>query len=398
MYTVFVVAADPLREQLTETIKTLNGAIVNGSSTSLRQALNDAAGDAPGVMLVDDRLIAELPALADQLNRCPFPLVLLADEAQAADAARRALMIRARDLVWISRWAVDLPVLLPQTAQPLIGSDHEGRIITVFSSKGGVGKSTVALNTALAFAKITGKAVALLDWDFEFGDLATMIGVVPRVTILDVIQSHPVDNAKLERALIAIPDTRVHLLAAPTDPRGAEEMDPGNGVRILQLLRKSFDWVLIDLPPGYSDMNVAALDFCDMVLAVCSPDVIAARTMAQVLSLFAEGFQYPAEKVRLVLNRSGSLTGIDAADIAQVLSKPIAFHLPSGGVLPVKASNQGVPLLRYAPKSNLALAILDMARQIVEEAFGPMRTAKSRAVEPKVRGLTRWTARLTGSK
>ncbi|MDA8193062.1 MAG: AAA family ATPase [Thermaerobacter sp.] len=377
MYTVYVAAREEMRVPLVQAIKGYPGAILNGSSVNLRQALGECAGEHPGVFLIDDALLAENVGLLDQLSQLPYPTLVVGSEGAAA---RRALVMRARDLVPLERWTQELQPALERVATPIEGGEvPAGKVIVVFSSKGGVGKSTVSLNLAVALAKVSKRPTALVDLDVQFGDLAAMLGEMPKATIHDLVLEETIDWGKVERVLATIPDSHAKFLAAPAAPQEAEDIGAEHVVRILQLLKEHFAYVVIDTAPGYSEINVGALDFCDLVFTVCTPDVVTIRTVSQALRLFYEGFRYPPQKVRLVMNRAGSRTGVESQDIVKTLNNPINHQLPSDGLWPVKAANSGRPLVLLNADSAVSKGVTDIARQIVDQYEGPSRKAAGRA-------------------
>jgi pilus assembly protein CpaE len=282
------------------------------------------------------------------------------------------LAIRARDVVAKSAWQEELIPCLSRVAPPLEGSVKKlGKIIVVFSSKGGVGKTTIAVNLAMALGERAHSPLVLLDLDLAFGDVAPMIGQVPQVTIHDLLNT-AIDQPTIKRAVTEV-GSNVSVLPAPVRPEQAEDIHAEHLVRILEVLRESFTYIVIDMAPGYGELNVTALDMSDIILTVCTPDVVTLRTVGQALQLFREGFRYPADKVRLVLNRSGSRTGVNVQDIEAILNNQVVYELPSDGSLPVRSANEGAPLVAKYPNSNLTKAILAMADALIKEDFGNRR-------------------------
>ncbi|AUW94781.1 MAG: P-loop NTPase [Sulfobacillus thermotolerans] len=393
MFTVYVASRDELRNALTVAVKNIPEAILNGSSSDLRQALEECAAEVPGVLLIDDALLAQNIGLFEKVAEVPYPVVVLAAPADA-QAARRALTIRAKDFISLDRWAEDLGPILSRVAVPIQGETREdGRVLVVFSSKGGVGKTTIAVNLAIGLAKASHQPVAIMDLDIQFGDVAPMVGDAPLVTLYDLVKSGaPVDAEMLKRALKRVANN-VYMLAAPENPEEADDVRAEHIVQILQLLRETHAYVVVDTAPGYTDVNVAAFDFADTILTVCTPDVVTLRTVGQALQVFYDGFHYPKDKVQIVLNRSGSRTGVETADIAQVLQSPIAYQLPSDGAFPVRAANEGHPLLLQFPDSALSRAIYSMASELVRETQG-----RSRQESKKTSAKRTLFARLTGRK
>ncbi|WP_242848386.1 AAA family ATPase [Sulfobacillus thermosulfidooxidans] len=371
---MYVASQEGLRAKLVGAVKNIPGAVLDGSSTDLRQALDECATEHPGVLLIDDELLVQNIGLFEQIAALPYPIVVLASPTDAG-AARRALAVKAKDFISLESWQQDLAAILSRVATPLEGEvHHDGRVIVVFSSKGGVGKTTLSVNLAIALAKASRQPVALVDLDIQFGDVAPMVGDAPLVTLYDLVKGTThIDADMVKRALKRVANN-VYILAAPNNPEEADDIRADHIVQVLQLLRETHAYVVVDTAPGYTDINVAAFDFSDTILTVCTPDVVTLRTVGQALQVFYDGFHYAKDKVRIVLNRSGSKTGVETTDIAQVLQSPVNYQLPSDGAYPVRAANEGQPLMLQFPESALARAIQNIANELVQETEGRQRT------------------------
>ncbi len=374
MFTVYVASQEGLRAKLVGAVKNISGAVLDGSSTDLRQALDECATGHPGVLLIDDELLAQNIGLFEQIAAVPYPVVVLASPTDAG-AARRALAIKAKDFISLDSWQQDLAAILSRVATPLEGEvHHDGRVIVVFSSKGGVGKTTLSVNLAIALAKASRQPVAIVDLDIQFGDVAPMVGDAPLVTLYDLVKGTTHIEADMVKRALKRVANNVYILAAPNNPEEADDIRADHIVQVLQLLRETHAYVVVDTAPGYTDINVAAFDFSDTILTVCTPDVVTLCTVGQALQVFYDGFHYAKDKVRIVLNRSGSKTGVETTDIAQVLQSAVSYQLPSDGAYPVRAANEGQPLMLQFPESALARAIQNIANDIVQETEGRQRT------------------------
>ena len=381
MFTVYVVALDDLAADIVHIVKSVNGASLMGSTPDLREALAIVAMTLPGVLVVDDELLEAMPGMVASLQQVQCPIILLT-RGQDAAAARRALNIRARDLVQVSQLAAELPSAMLRYAQRADGDQKLGRILTIYSSKGGVGKTTLAVNLAVALGALTRRPTALVDLDLQFGDAAALLGDPPNTTIHDLALQPQVDHTSLGRALVVTANGHVHLLAAPTVPTDAADVGGDLVAHLLTLLRESHDYVIVDTAPGVNDVNVAALDLSDDILTVVTPDVVTVRTIKQVLDLFHGGFRYPTSKVRLVMNRAGSETGLAPDDITSALNTPIEQSFPSDGTSPVRAANQGKALYLVNPDSGFAQQVKQMAARLVEEQGGRLRSVRERGRAP----------------
>lgn len=375
MFTVYAAVAPDVYEPVVRAIKDTQDAVLLGVASDLRQALSDCAAERPGAFVVDDQLLEQNPGSLASMESVGYPVLLLIRQDDPA-TARRALAIRARDMVAATAVAVDLPGVLTRHAEASITQPQAGKVIVVFSSKGGVGKTTLAVNLAMALNLLSHHSVALADLDLQFGDVAALLGDLPPGNIHDLAVAPTLDRLSVERVLAKIGNTDVNMLAAPAMPQESEDIRPELVVRVLQMLKETHSYVVVDTAPGFSDVNVAALDYADYVLTVLTPDVVTIRTIKQALDLFWTGFHYSAGKVRLVLNRAGSRSGIEAQDISAALGSNVYWELPSDGSWPVKAANQGRALMVFQPTSLLSQSIRDMARSLIEEHEGQRRVVK----------------------
>lgn len=365
MFSVYLAGSEAHADEISNFLKSFPDTLmVMGWADTLEKAWADCRRDAPGVFLLDDHLLRANPGWIEKWSQAPFPIVLWAS-ALDPESARRALAIKAKDLVSGPSWPTELVPALERVAVPFYQRDKkDGRIVAVFSSKGGVGKTTLSVNLAVALAEKTHEPILIVDLDLEFGDVSAMVGLEPTLTI------HDVDPEHLDQSLEAIlqrPLAPVSVLPAPLTPDQAEDVTSAFLVRLLQHVKQAYRFVILDLAPGYHEFNIAALDIADLVLTVCTPDVVALRTVGHALALFREQFRYPSEKVRLVLNRTGSNTGIERSDIVAILKASRLYELPSAGAMPVRAANDGVPFMLREPRTPLSEAIMTLADDLLRD-------------------------------
>lgn len=379
MVTVCVAAAPDLLGGVAAAVRNTAGAVLVAVAEDLRTGLAQAESESAQVLVVDDRLLEDNPGLLNRVKAGPWTVVVLTRRADA-DVLRRAVAVGAAEVVEADRAAEEIGGKIAlYVAEEGPERAEVGRVLTVFSSKGGVGKTTIAVNLAVALGKLARRPAALVDLDLEFGDASALVGQVPRATLHDLMTVPHLDQPVLERVMPAVAGGAVAFLAAPGHPSEAEDIRPEVVAEVLQLLRRMYSFVVVDTAPGFRDVTVTALDAADLILTVLTPDVVTVRTVKQVLDLFGTGLRYPPEKIRLVLNRSGTAAGLELPDIAGVLGRSVAWELPSDGAWPVRAANQGQPLVLFRPDSRLAQALRSVARTLVEEQEGRRRTVKERA-------------------
>ncbi|ROR90454.1 AAA family ATPase [Nocardioides aurantiacus] len=233
------------------------------------------------------------------------------------------------------------------------GAEHEGRVLTVFSPKGGVGKTTMTVNLALALTQL-GSRVCVVDLDLAFGDVAITVQVIPQHTIADAAGFEDrLDWALLEGLLTSHP-SGLQLLAAPTQPEGRDRITPALVRRIISTLRHRFDHVLIDTPPGFDDQVLGAFDETDECIIVATldvPTVKNAKVALETLDLL-----HLVERRHLVLNRADDEVGLTASDVEGILGMPVALTLPSATAV-ASATNHGDPIVHAKPDHPVSRAI-----------------------------------------
>jgi pilus assembly protein CpaE len=241
---------------------------------------------------------------------------------------------------------------------------RRGRFIAVAGAKGGVGKTTLAANLAVALRTRTGQQVAAIDADFAFGDLALHLNVASDLTILDLLsRAGELDGTMVDKVLSLHP-SGLRVLLGPNLPEhadliGAKQLSP-----LFEGLSKFFDYIVIDCQQSYDDRLLSTLDRADLVLLVLTPEVGPVRNTTHFLRL-SQLLNYQAGKIQLVVNRADSNVGISPLQIQRMLGLKEVLTLPSGGRIVVQSVNKGSPLVLDDPESNWAKSIHTMA-QFVE--------------------------------
>ncbi len=240
-------------------------------------------------------------------------------------------------------------------------------VSTVFSPKGGVGKSVTAVNLATALARASGDPVVVLDLDLQFGDVSAMLRLQPAHTFTDAVSAGDLLDETLLRSFLARHEkTGVSVLAAPTSPSEADRVDAAAMLRVLDILRGMFAHVVIDTPPHLSEVVLQAVAESDLVGFVVEMDVPSVKSARLGLQAF-ELLQLPMSKVVLLLNRADSKVHLKPDHIERVLEMKVDIALPSDAAVP-QSINQGVPLLLQYPRSQYAAQINQLARLVLARA------------------------------
>lgn len=242
-----------------------------------------------------------------------------------------------------------------------------GRIIAFCSNKGGVGKSVLAVNMAVALRQRSGKRVAIIDGDFYYGNVGTYLGVPPVRSIMDLIPVvDEMDTEAADRVLIRHA-SGVRVLVGPARPDHAADVSPIHVQRVIEFLAGTYDYVVIDCQTVIDHRLMPALDLANDIMVVVVPEMGCLKNMRVLLDQFLEA-GIDMKKVHVVLNRAATNVEIEARDIEQAFKQKVDFSLSSGGRPVILSINRGVPLIMDQPKNPVSQQILKMADHFIPQA------------------------------
>lgn len=300
-----------------------------------------------------------------------------------------AMRAGIRDVVDLSRGTSELEDALHRAATWTLNlQQHQaeegprlptqrGSVTSVFSSKGGTGKTFLACNLAVALAEGTGEDTAILDLDLGMGDVLAHFGLEAAKGLDDLLSLGPRDDRDLVRAAGTQLRDRLFGFAAPADP-GAQAVAGETIGKLLRTLRAQFANVVVDTGGGYADHVLAALDVSDTICLITGLDVVSVRHLSVALdTLVSLGF--PREKFRFVLNRADSKVGLGADEVEGVMELEVDVMIPSSRIVPT-ALNKGRPVVLEAPRSDVAVSIAGLADRIrgIEEPASRKRRRSAR--------------------
>lgn len=232
------------------------------------------------------------------------------------------------------------------------------RVITVFGSKGGLGKTTIATNLAVKLAE-NKKKVALIDLDLQFGDVHVFMDIEPKDTISELVQEVYTPNIDSVRSYMVVHSSGVHVLCAPRSPEYAEIVSAERVQSLLTLLRSYYDYVIIDTPPTFNDVALTAIESSSTVLFVTGLDISILKNSKLSLSLLDSLQQ--KDKIKVLVNRAVEMNSITLNDVQKILNCPIWARIPSDYKVAVSALNRGVPFVIAAPNTKLSQSITYVA-------------------------------------
>lgn len=237
-----------------------------------------------------------------------------------------------------------------------------GTIVTLFGVKGGIGKTTVAVNIAAGIARASGNHVALVDADTQFGDCAVMLDLVPERTIVDAAGEVDAATPHLIEPYLTDHVSRVSLLAAPASPADAESVTPELVGNALKSLAATHDFVVVDTSPRIDAVTALAIDLSSLVLVLVTPEVPCVRRTRAALDLL-EAAGYSRDKIKLLLNRASKRAEVPNADLETALGSPIYAEIPDDRAV-VRSITTGTPVVMADAKSDAGRAFLELGRNL----------------------------------
>ena len=357
-------------EPLVDALNQHDDVEVVGYSEHVADAFAPLAGGHLQVVLHGTR-DAHLPVhdIASIREHTQAPLILLAS-GESSQLLNEALETDVADVLLLPQLADNVVFAVRKAAhagrrlESEGGVGKRGRILTVFSPKGGTGKTVTATNLACAFAKYEKKRTLLIDLDLQFGDAAIMLGLEPEKTIYDLV----VAPGELDSEKLAGYTTRhasgVDVLPAPLRPEDAELVTEPKVNRLLEVARGSYDLIVVDTSPFFHGPMLATLDRTDELLVLCGLDVPTLKNV-KLAQHTLDLLSFPASRVRFILNRSNSKVGMKQSEVESALGVKIAFEMPSDRAVPL-AVNRGTPAVLAEAGCDFSRAVRSIAKGLLE--------------------------------
>src|SRR5918912_1080306 len=294
---------------------------------------------------------------------CPATAIISAARNASPDLILRSLRSGAREFLRLPIIAEEFKTVLDRTAEFCAGQKaapkKKGRMIAVFSSKGGCGTSFIATNLATALNQPT----VLVDLNLQAGDLPLFLGVDPKYSIADMVENRARMDDSLLASYITPHSSKLSLLAAPREADSADDIEPEHVFEALERLRESYDYVVLDPQHTFDAITLAALDQADDIVLVLTLDIPSIRSAQRALEIF-DRLGYQRRKVRIVVNRWSKQIDLDLRQVEKFLGEPVVGFIPSDYQTAVGSINLGTPLLQAEPTSKIALEIRRIAQQM----------------------------------
>jgi pilus assembly protein CpaE len=381
------------RDHLTKLLSFESDIEVVGAAASGAQALELAAQLLPGVVLMDINMpdMDGIAATERMSSEVPDAAVVMMSVQGEADYLRRSMLAGAREFLVKPFSSDELTASIRQVyarevekanrraAAPVMapggpaagaaggGRDRDGQIVAIFSPKGGVGRTTIAVNMAIAAATELGQTVVLVDASFQFGDVGVLLNLNPKnKSIADLVPELEAGEPESLDTFVINHSAGVRVLLAPPSPEMAELITPTVVKRVLEALRREHDLVIVDCTSWFNETTLAILDVADTVLTVLSLEITSIKNMRLFLEV-AEQLGYEQSKVKLVLNRADSSLGIRVTDVENSIGRKVDHTIVSDGRSVVYALNRGVPFFLSNRDAQVSQDILRLAVSVAGE-------------------------------
>jgi pilus assembly protein CpaE len=355
---------------------------VVGTASSGADAIEKAVKLLPDVILMDINMpdmdgIAATERLSAQV---PNAAVVMMSVQGEADYLRRSMLAGAREFLVKPFSSDELTASIRQVysrekekagraviAQAARAADPtmEGLVVAVFSPKGGVGRTTIAVNLAVAAASELGKKVTLVDGSFQFGDVAVLLNLNPKNKSMAELapELEAGGDPDSVETYTQAHSSGIRVLLAPASPEMAELITPAGVKHVIEILRQHSELVVVDCAAWFNDTLLGILDLADVVLTVLTLEITSIKNTRLFLEV-AEQLGY-SHKVRLVLNRADTTLGIRVADVEHSIGRKVDHTIVSDGRAVVYALNRGVPFVLSNRESQVSQDVLRLAASIV---------------------------------
>ncbi|MHC1716002.1 MAG: CpaE family protein [Acidaminococcaceae bacterium] len=328
----------------------------------------------PDIIIID----CNLPdlngfAVAELLtNQMPYSGVILMGLQDGPENLRRAMLAGAKDYI-VKPFPYDELLHAIKQVDSIIRkrrisekATKEGKVITVFSPRGGAGKTVLVANLALALATNKDLKIAIVDASLQFGDVAMLLNVTPKASIADMVTDiEHLDESVLTRYMLSFNDN-TRILPAPFQPEKAENVISNHVAEIIKLLKKHFDFIVIDTASIFNDVNLTILDVSDLLLLISAPDITTTKNIRLSLETLST-LGYPHDKIALILNRANAKAGLDLSEMEKSLNREFFATLPTDSELVLSSINRGVPFVLSHPNSQLSHDVFSLAKEIQGE-------------------------------
>lgn len=384
MENIKVLIVEVLQEQRTNIIDILSNVEyikIIGEADSLEETLKKLECKAADVVLMGSNVSENGYAATEKIiSEYPELAVVIIDENLKKETIHKALFAGAKDVLiypFTPAQLVDTiyrahellkkkSAVYRNNASKAKKQSSLGNVITLFSTKGGVGKTFIATNLAVALKKESGKRIVLVDLDLDFGNAALALNIAPKFTISDVVDDiNNIDQDLIESYLIRH-ESGIRILPANLKPQITEFINADHVQVILKTLQKSFDYVIIDMPARFYETIGPAFVIADNLFVVTTPEISTIRNVKSAL-LTLNDLNYPKSKIKVILNRSDRGSLIKPKDIEATLNQNIYASINFDYKNAISSLNEGITVVERNTKTGMGKEFINVAKKIIKD-------------------------------
>lgn len=281
----------------------------------------------------------------------------------------QTLRYGAKDFVSKPVIKKDLFVALVKCCQEDVKVLKKSQIISVFSNKGGVGKTAIATNLAVELTKLTRDKVALIDLNLPIGDVTTFLDIKPTIDISEIINNSQIDNSEfITDACRRYKDTSLYVLAEPPYIEQSRTLTPAQIVKLFDCLRNAFSYIVVDMGTNVDKLNMTILEKSDIILLITIVNLPLIRNCQRCLDLF-ENLEFPSDKTKVIVNRYLENDEITVEDVENTINKPVYWKVPNNYFTIMSSINKGIPVSEVNENSNITESFTQLASKLTEDMF-----------------------------
>ena len=341
--------------------------------TNLKEAFDEIMKEHPQLIIVDlsndkeesYKIIEKISATQKQTK------IIVTAASYDTDSIIKAMRSGAREFLPKPILKEDLLNTLNKINEQTYGTEKKTncKVITTFSNKGGIGKTSIATNLALEIANITKEKVALVDMNFQLGDVATFLDIKPSFDISYVVKNlDGTDDTFLLSTLDKYKDTDLYILADPPYMEQAKDITPEQISKLFDALRETFAYVIVDTSNVFDGKTITVLDNTDFIMLVTIVNLPAIRNCQRCLDVF-ERLGYDRDKTKIVINRYMENDEVSAEDVENALNQKVYWKIPNNYFTIMSSINKGLPVSLINPSSNIAQSYRELATVLSDNIY-----------------------------
>ena len=376
------------REHLAKLLAFDQAIEVAGAASSGEEAIQMAMDIRPDVVVMDINMPGIDGIAAAELisQRLPTVAIIMMSVHGEAEQMRRSLQAGAREFL-VKPFSSDefsetikrvydreearrhqIQAAMPGAPPPASEADAgDHQIIAVFSPKGGSGRTTIAVNLAIAMRQLSQGRVGILDANLQFGDVGVLLNLNPKNRSIVDVADGPEPDLDLVESVLIEHSSGVRALLAPPSPEGADLISPAFLRTVVGHLRTLNPYTVVDLASGLNDHSLAVMDTADQIVIMAALEITSIKNLRLFLEV-ADQLGYDRSRLRIVMNRADATQGIRLADVEGSIRRPIDATIVSDGRLAVLAVNRGVPFVLSHPESPLSRDVARLGQVLIGDA------------------------------